>query len=451
MMALNSGLTCSSAFDIRNLQFGMNTNSAREVGFMPVEILHVDTAGSRDLYNHRSPIEKSKCAKLLRDYFKAMCMSHGGRLSKWEGDGGFALFPSRTEKEVGASVRAGATFLEHLPSQNAQTAKYLGWKSFPRQVRIKAHRGEVYVSSVAGLDSADSQHFDDFLKFEKKFAPRCDELFITQKLYDALVEGSKARFQLFQKVVIAGALRTRLHRLRHLPVARTEDIFKRGDEVATIAPADWNYLRQQITTHFANITARNHITKGLIAMLSAGGSKKKGRLFDSSDLLELTLDALYSYLRVVFRDWHFHVSYWRCGSKEGSDVLRMASYRYPEGELTNPKKRVMVITETKYKVCECWVKKEPVVTPCVNEARIQNQWVDFDEQQQARRRALDSALQIPVYCVNPGAPKEMLGVLSMDGDRPDTFLPEEVSLWRDPMVGFLANLALAEKMRQRGA
>ena len=428
----------------------MNTESAREVGFMPVEIFHLDTAGSRDLYKDRSPIEKSKCAKLLMDYFKALCMNCGGRLSKWEGDGGFALFPSRTEQEVGASVRAGANFLEHLPSQNAQTAKYLGWESFPRQVRIKAHRGEVYVSSVAGLDSADSQHFDDFLKFEKKFAPRCDELFITKELHDALVERSKARFQLFQKVVTAGALRTCLYRLRHLPVARAEDIFKRGDQVATIAQADWNYLRQQITTHFANITARNQITKGLIAQLTAGGSKKKQRLFDSIDLLELTLDALYSYLRVVFRNWHFRVSYWRCLPEGGSGVLRMVSYRYPAGELTNPKKRVIVAGDTRYKVCECWVRKEPVVTPCVNEARIRKQWVDFDKQQQARRRALDSALQIPVYCVKPGGSKEMLGVLSMDGDRPDTFLPEEVSLWRDHMVGFLANLALAEKMRQCG-
>ena len=42
----------------------------------------------------------------------------------------------------------------------------------------------------------------------------------------------------------------------------------------------------------------------------------------------------------------------------------------------------------------------------------------------------------------------MKGVISLDADKPDMFLPDEVPLWRDALVGFFAKLALAEKLRE---
>lgn len=382
------------------------------------------------------------------EFFKAICAKHGGALAKWEGDGGFALFLSCTEMQLGASVQAGTSFLEELPSQNAQTAKALAWSSFPRRVRIKAHRGEVYLTNNHGLHSADPQHFDDFLKFEKKFAPKSDEFFITEQLYHMLLAKAKARFTLFKKGLRASSLRTNLYRQRRMPVAKAENIFQRGDEVSTITQADWNYLRNQITAHFANVAARNQITKGLIAQLNDLPRQKCRQGITSSAILELTLDALYSYLRVVFTSCRVRVSFWRAVQRRGQKFVKMVSYRYPKGESTNPAKRVVPVTDLRWKVSECYAKVEPVVTPCVTEARIQHQWSDFGRDQQSARRALDSAMQIPVFCERADKSKEIRGVLSLDADKPDMFLPEELALWRDDLVGFLANLALAEKLRK---
>ena len=78
-------------------------------------------------------------------------------------------------------------------------------------------------------------------------------------------------------------------------------------------------------------------------------------------------------------------------------------------------------------------------------------WFDFDKKQTLDRRSLSSALQLPVYCVRTDQTKDMKGVLCLDSDQPDTFLSAEVELWLDELVGFLVNLALAEKLRECGA
>jgi hypothetical protein len=73
--------------------------------------------------------------------------------------------------------------------------------------------------------------------------------------------------------------------------------------------------------------------------------------------------------------------------------------------------------------------------------------VDFDREQRAQRRDLASALQIPVYYWDESHAKVAVGVLSLDSDKPDMFLDEEVTLWQDDLVGFLVNIALAERLR----
>lgn len=44
--------------------------------------------------------------------------------------------------------------------------------------------------------------------------------------------------------------------------------------------------------------------------------------------------------------------------------------------------------------------------------------------------------------------KEPLGVLSIDADKLDFFLSDELDLWTQDFVGYLANLALAEHIRR---
>ena len=362
-------------------------------------ILHIDTASSRELYKDVSPVEKSRCAKFLKEYFEGICRKYRGTPSKWEGDGGFALFPFNTAEQIKNVFEASKSIVEGLPQLNAQTAKYLNWESFPRQVRLKAHKGEVVLTNHRGLDSADPKDFDDFLKHEKKFAPRNDELFVTHELHHHLSESEKKRFRLFKQRVKGGSLCTDLYRLCRAPVEKAEDILRRGDEVSAIRQSDWKYLRNQITAHFANIAARNQITKNLISYLSSLSGKRRG--INSGVIFDSTLDALYSYTHIIFPNCRIRISYWRAVQKNNHTVLKMVSYRYPDGESTNPTKRVVSIEDRRYKVCECFLKKEPVVTPCVTEARLEKSWHDFGPQQVSEKRALDSALQIPVYCESP--------------------------------------------------
>ena len=425
----------------------MKNKPALPEGLQIVAIIHIDTVGSRELYKDVSPLEKARCAKLLKEFFEGIIKKYRGTLSKWEGDGGFALFPFSNAEQIENVFGAGKTVIEELPHLNAQTAKILNRESFPRHVRLKAHKGEVVLTKHRGLDSADPQHFDDFLKHEKNFAPRNDEFFITAELHHHFNEKEKSRFKLFKKKVEGGSLRVDLYRLCRAPYPKAEDILRRGDKISAITQSDWLYLRDQITQHFKNVAARNQTTKNLILHLSAP-SRKRRRVISPDILFESTLDALYSYMHVIFPDCRIRISYWRAVQKNKNTVLKMVSYRYPDHEKTNPAKRVVSIEDGRYKVSECFRKKEPVVTPCITEARLQHSWHDFGPRQKAEKRALDSALQIPVYCELSDGSKEMKGVISLDADKPDMFLPDEVPLWRDALVGFFANLALAEKLRE---
>jgi hypothetical protein len=427
----------------------MKRTTESELGLRGVEILHVDTAGSRALYKGISPQEKAQAQKLLKGLFQEVCQQYKGMLSQWAGDGGFGLFLSC--KEIGNSARAAEAFLKHLPVVNAQTASALELGSpFLRSVRIKAHRGEVYLTRDPGLDSAAPKDFDDFLKNEKRFAPEEDEFFVTDEVHNVLPARQKRQFEFWCKVQ-AGSIRTSLYRMKRVPVECSEDIIGHGDRLKEIKQSDWNYLRTQIFAHRANVAARNIITKGLIDAVRRRKQQRKGSAIRASDLLQLTLNALYNYLRVSYPKCRIRVSYWRPVTKRGRPHLQMVDFRYPKDEATDPRHRVLPLSQTEYKACQAFNMVEPVATASVPAARRAGQWKDIYDGQACQKRGLASALQLPVYCVRDEGSKEAKGLLSLDSDKPDMFLPEEINLWRDDMVGFLANLALAEELRECGA
>lgn len=413
-----------------------------------VEILHIDTEDSRSLTKDLSAREKSEAQRLLRDAFIEVCTKTGGQLHHWAGDGGFALFP--TSAETGYAVRSAEQFLQKLPHLNAQTARALERPSFLRRIRIKAHRGEVYLTGESGIDSGAAKDFDDFIKHERRFAPHTDEIFITDQLHKVLLQHDRNKFELFKKSMVAGKLATCLYRLKKAPVPHSADIFKRGDELGSITESDWRYLRERILAHFLNVAARNQITKGLIQHL-ASRSGAGGSSLSSETLLDLTLDALFNFLQESFLNRRTRVSYWRAVQAGGVTRLKMVAYRYPAGEQTNTDARDVAAADIGYKVCEAFANIEPVATPSVNAARLAGKWKDFDAKQPSQKRSLASALQIPIFCLKADGTKEPKGVLSLDSDQPDMFLFEEVELWRDELVGFLVNLALAEKLRECNA
>lgn len=415
-----------------------------------VEILQVDTVGSRLLCKGMNPFEKTQAERFLKTGFQSACRKQGGLLRQWDGDGGFALFPSSRRPQIGSSVRAGKAFLEELLDLNAQTARAQNRDSFVRQVRLAAHRGEVLVSRDADIDSADPRDFDEFLTRLKSLAPDDDELFITEQLHGKLSAELKNQFELYKKSVVAGSLRTKLFRLRRVPVRHSEDIFKRGDDLSAITVADWRYLKTQIVGHFFNVAARNQITKGLIQYLNERSPGAQPEVL-STLIRKLTLDALQNYLRTVFERHRIRVCLWTTTRRRDKIWLKKIDCRYPPGDLIEHKTRIVCTDSVQFKVCEAYKMGEPIVTPSVRAERILGKWHDFDHGQSLKRRALMSALQIPLFVQGPGRSRQVIGVLSLDADRPDVFLLEEMALWRDELVGYLANLVLAQKLFDNNA
>lgn len=413
---------------------------------MMVEILFIDTAGSRKLYQSAklNSAEKAKAQGLLKEQFREACAKHGGEIRAWNGDGGFAFFSSRIESEFGKSVEAAKDFLKSIPHLDAQTALAFDVPEFTRSVRITAHRGEIFISGDASIDSANPENFDDFIKGEKKFAPENDELFITSQLYSALSANIKRGFQFHEKVKF-GSLSTDIHRLKKTPIKKTHDIFKLGDELSKITQAEWNYLKGQIVAHSRNVAARNEITKGLIRRV---WQTKK---ISNEDILELTLDSLYAYLCLTFQKYKFRITYWRYSKeKSGDEFLTIAGHRYPKGEnISNPSRKVP-INDQQFQVCRVFRIKEALATPSVVSARNTKPilWFDFYNGQANKKRHLASAMQIPVYHRNEANEKIMHGVLCLDSDKMDTFLQEEIPLWTEELIGYLANISLSESMHQ---
>jgi hypothetical protein len=66
---------------------------------MMIEILFIDTAGSRKLYQSAklNSAEKAKAQGFLKEQFREACAKHNGKIHSWYGDGGFAFFSSSSD------------------------------------------------------------------------------------------------------------------------------------------------------------------------------------------------------------------------------------------------------------------------------------------------------------------------------------------------------------------
>lgn len=242
----------------------------------------------------------------------------------------------------------------------------------------------------------------------------------------------------------AGSIHTDIYRLKAVPVTHSKDIFNRGDDINEISGADWEYLKRQIVSQKQIVAARNAITKGLIDRINDGKGRK--RSLNSEDILDLTLTSLHDYLSVAYENHKIQVSYWRAFGKKGQERLKMVAHRYPKGIAPSKIGRIVSVEDTRWKVCQVFREKAPIAVSSVATERRSGKWHDFCGLQRKRKRGLESAFQIPIY-FRSGDVKNMQGVLCVDANLPDTFLVEEVDLWRDDLVGFLVNISLSERMR----
>jgi hypothetical protein len=417
-------------------------DAKRPEGLQVVEILHIDTEGSQKFFQDVNPAEKSNCQGLLFNLFSECCQRAEGFVApNWQGDGGHAYFPARFTP--GNSILAAQDFLSKLSVLAQQTATTLGRRMTPTQAfrnfRVKAHFGNVFLGSDAGVDAGPSKDFDSFLKYERELGPIANEIFITEQLRAQLSGAQKDMFERHKESAVYGALTTELFRMKAQPSPHTRNLLQE-ETPKDITLGEWSYLRRQILSQKLNVVARNSITVGLIKRAPEMG----GRM-GKDVLTDLTLRALYNYLRTVYPYFNFRVALWRPGGENCLELEKVAAYPPP----ASTGRRVKV-GDTQFQVVRTFLTAAPAVTECVKEARLKSEWVDFDPNQADPARGLQSTIQFPIYrtknAIGEHLDRETMAVLSVDSNKPDLFMKEELDLWIEDFVGFLANLALAEQL-----
>ena len=282
--------------------------------------------------------------------------------------------------------------------------------------------------------SGRAQHFDDFLKLEKEFAPISNQLFITKLLWDQLGAAEKKLFVEHRNEREYGAIRTALYRMRasttHDPIRIVQG------HLTNLTEGEWHYLREHLRAKTLNVAARNEITVGLIEEAAVtGGSLTR------TTMTNLTLSALHHYLTLVYPDQQFRVALWRPNA-ESTDLIR-AQWQPPESFAT----RSVRLDDPRYQVVRAFHSFSPLVTACLDEARLRGQWQLFDTPA-ANLIPVQSSIQMPIFRSKPNQMgKEAKAVLSVDCDKPDFFMPDAIGTWSNELIGFLANLSLAEHLR----
>ena len=415
----------------------MVEETTRREGLQLVEILHIDTEGSQEFFTKLevSAAEKCECQRLLFNLFSQCCQQFGGAVASWQGDGGHAFFP--VGYKSGNSIQAARDFISKLSVLAQQTATTLGRRVTPdtarRKFRIKAHFGTIFFAANPGLDSGPSSELDAFLKYEKELAPFVDELFITEQLRAQLGGPERSLFQRHKEAAPYGSLSTALYRMQWQPKDRARNILEAGRSPKDITDSEWQFLKSHILSQRMNVTARNSITTGLIKLIS--DPQSRGQITHAG-LTTVTIRALYNYLRAVYLHHAFHIAVWRpVQHDEPACLEKIASYPTKQ-----PPGRVLVsLDDARYRMVRAFNSCSPVVTSCVDEARLNGEWVDHDASEADRSHGLHSALQLPIYRtkkqVGEYAEKETMGVLSVDSDKPDFFMKEEVDVWTEDLVG----------------
>jgi hypothetical protein len=108
------------------------------------------------------------------------------------------------------------------------------------------------------------------------------------------------------------------------------------------------------------------------------------------------------------------------------------------------------IAEDHFQAVRSFSSCSAIIHDDVRQARLNRDWTYFDKEQSSKLRGLNSAIQFPIYrnknMVAEEQQKEPLGVLSIDASKAGFFQHSDVDYWTSNLMGFLANLALSERM-----
>lgn len=407
-----------------------------EDGHQAVQVLHIDTVRSQKFFVkvNANPAEKAACQSLVRETFNKCCQDKGGNLEQWAGDGGFAFF---SIKNPNSAVAAAVQFLSELDVLAEQVSTTLSNRvsaqECRREFRVKAHQCFIYYDEKTKMLGSSPEELDSFLKHESDLAAIGNEIFVTQQLLDRLDPTEKRNFERSTEQKTFGFLTTTIHRRKRHASERARDIFTPNLKPSDLTDKEWEYLKAHVKAQKINVAARNAITTALIKAASINHTR-----IDPDHLVSVTIESLYNYLRSVYVAQQFHLTLW----VPSNDKLQLnKAAMHPKGR-SIPR---FIEPDRRYAAVQTFTTGAPVATRSVIGDRLEGKWLDFNPN--PRKDVMRSALQLPVYRTTNrrGDPtvKDVMAVLSIDTDQVDFFLPEELAMWVDDLVGFLANFALA--------
>jgi hypothetical protein len=422
--------------------------ASSDPGPQPVEILHIDTVNSQEFFRRAGANDSEKCdsQNALEQTFRECCDRYGGEVRRWNGDGGFAYFSLR--KGGSGALRAAKDFIGKLSQLASKTATILNRPAerelARRDFRIAAHFCVLERGRDPGNDSDASGEFDAFLKHERLLAPHSNELFVTQQFFNHLPSADKSRFHLHAKKKKFGNLVTSIYRLKSQTHSRAKQ-FEDGElSWRDIKQSDWDHLIRHTRLRRGSTHSRNQITTSLARIVW-----EERRPLSGNDVTFHTMRALYNFFCALHPNDQFNLALWRPANEDGTDYLDKVAV-YPRPELFVPRR--LLLADYRYQMVRSFVSCNVVVTPSVDEARLAGEWLDFDKSQNTPKRALHSAIQLPLYSnkndIGEPVVRDMCGVLSIDTNKLNFFVQEDLDLWIEDLTGYLANLALGEHMRR---
>jgi 8-oxo-dGTP pyrophosphatase MutT (NUDIX family) len=167
-----------------------------------------------DIVGHSKLEGPSDYLKNLKDIFyqevQSIVSRRGGRLFKWEGDGGAFMFPVASSAEVAGMVQCALQLLDSMPAINNEIALRTGTRA-PISVRVSCDSGMVQYDAEPGKIHA--AFLNHFFKNEREIALP-NQVTLTDRIFKELPQHLKLQFEFFKESSAVGSKIYRFER-RH--------------------------------------------------------------------------------------------------------------------------------------------------------------------------------------------------------------------------------------------
>jgi hypothetical protein len=157
-----------------------------------IGLVQVDIEGHSKIKANDRNLKKAK--DIFSDEIERIAVAHGGKLFKWEGDGGSYMFLMRDGENFNRLVKAALVMLESMPAINKKIADETDLKDSIR-VRLSCDSGIAEFDNNPTRIAAD--FINNFIKNERKIS-LADNVCITECVYTQLDSQLRARFSLYK-------------------------------------------------------------------------------------------------------------------------------------------------------------------------------------------------------------------------------------------------------------